>query len=103
MNNLLHDILKEAGVSDPWLEVAELIGQENFISMWKRLSEDAGRGSPVRVFLPKFSTYSTRIRNLYIKSMAERGMKSREILNQIKYEQGTVPSLRHIQRIIKGV
>lgn len=101
MDDLLIIVLKDTGVSDTWIEIAADIGAENFLSMWERLSDDSESGSSIRIQLPKFKLYLRYRRDLYIRSLAEGGMSSRNILNHLKYEQGKVPSLRHIQRIIK--
>lgn len=100
MDDLLKTALKKAGVSDDWLEIADDIGHDRFLSMWKKLSDRSKPGVPLS--LPKFKVYLRCRRDLYIKALAERGMRRLVIENQLKYEQGKAPSLRHIQRIIKA-
>ncbi len=102
MNDLFLIVLKDAGLSDFWIEIAEDMGQEKFLSMWKKLSENSTPGVSIQVRLPKFERYERYRRDRYIRYLYERGMSKLKIMAQLQYEHGKAPGLRQIHRIAKN-
>jgi len=103
MDDLKKTVLKDFGVSDVWLEIADEMGYEKFISLWQRLSDESEKSIQIDVFLPKFKGYLNSLRDSLILALAAGGMSSREIKTQLEYEQGITMSMRNIQRIKAGI
>jgi len=96
----LHDL----GLQRVWLEVAETIGVDSFMQMWRILDADpACRHSDglLEITLKKHSAYLRHVRNRMIRRL--HGTSTTEQIRKRVLEQfGEELSLRHIERIAKG-
>jgi hypothetical protein len=92
--------LRAIGLSRTWLDVAEAIGMEAFLSMW-RLLDDRLQEDDRRPFLPQFSSYLRFQRNRLIQSLHADGLKPRDIRHHLQHELRETLSLRHIARVIE--
>jgi len=95
--------LREMGLSQRWLEVAETIGIEAFLKMWAILDRD-NLQSPserecVRVWIPQMRRYFRFQRNKLIHALSSDGVSKYEIQKIIASELGERISIRHIDRI----
>ena len=87
--------LRDMGIGEKWLRIADTIGYESFMAVWKILSEDDIN----KVRVPKFSTYQRFYRNQIIKWLISNGMRYDQIRKYIKKNLREDVSLRHIYRI----
>lgn len=99
--------LREMGLSPTWLRIAETIGTEQFLSVWRILDESnrdlhRGRREKVRVWVPLYATYLRHRRNRYIKALAAEDLRPLDIQQRVYRELCERISLRHIVRIIAG-
>lgn len=95
--------LREMGLQRMWLDVAEEIGVDALLKMWRILDQDkASIGDDGRLLVPlrSYSTYIRYQRNRYIESLATMGMKPREIQEKLNAQLCEQISIRHISRLI---
>ena len=87
--------LKDMGIGNTWLRIAEVVGFEAFMGIWMILGEDES----IRIRMPPFSKYQRFQRNQLIKRMADEGLRREQIKKNIKKILCEDVSLRHIERI----
>lgn len=98
--------LKEMGIGEKWLHIAERIGFDNFIEVWTILDADNIRDlnmsyERVRFCIPTFKRYLRYRRNCYISILvAENNVDSKYIQKQISENLGEDLSLTHIKRLM---
>lgn len=92
------------GLHGMWLEVAETIGVDNFLAMWRILDvhpsnyEDNGmKLIPMR----RYKSYLRYQRNRYIEALDASGLSVQEIRDRLSKQLGEVISIRHISRLRK--
>ncbi|MFA6971656.1 MAG: hypothetical protein WC208_09685 [Gallionella sp.] len=93
----------QMGLQRVWLEVAEEIGVDAMLKMWRILDRDqASVGDDGRLLVPirSYSTFLRFQRNRYIESLNGTGMKPRDIQKKLKDQLCEQISLRHISRLI---
>lgn len=84
-----------------WLEIAVLIGVENFIAMWRVLCQEVdSRGDSQRIYIPRFSKYLRLQRNRVIMTLRSEGKKPKTIRKEYKAVTGQDVSIAHIWKII---
>ena len=99
--------LREMGLGKKWLMIAEAIGFDAFMAMWRILDsddiEDTGISSDrIRVWVPAFNRYLKFQRNRYIIFCASQGDSSAaEIRKAINTQLGELLSEAHIKRIME--
>lgn len=90
------------GLNRAWLRVAEVIGFEAFLAVWRVLEGDSvvanDRG---RIVVPKFATFLRFQRNRRIEELVDRGLSAPEIKAQLDSQTGERLHLVHIYRIIQ--
>lgn len=91
--------LRKIGLGAQWTDVADAIGFDAFVAMWRALDHHAA-GENQRLYIPRFSAYARYQRNRYIQSLADAGEKADTILCRVKDELCETISYRHISRII---
>lgn len=99
------DEFAEMGLPRVWLDVAELIGADNFLAMWRRLdAEDAftEREGRLIVKLRRYGSYQRYQRNRYIESLAKTGMTAVEISRRVSRQLCEQISVAHIRRLAKN-
>ena len=99
--------LKQMALPSVWMSIAELVGFESFISLWKILDENFKpkyHRNCIRVDMPGFSRFERYQRNGYIRRVfTETGLKAKHLRNVIKNDMGVELSVRQIDRIIQKV
>ncbi|MGR8932107.1 MAG: hypothetical protein ACU836_15860 [Gammaproteobacteria bacterium] len=94
--------LKEIGLATHWLEVAETIGVDNFLAMWKVLSKsDAVQNERHRTYVPQYDSWLRYQRNRVIISLHNDGLNAAEIMTRIKNDLGENIGIDQIKRVIK--
>lgn len=94
--------LRQMGLQRIWCEVAEVIGFDALLKMWRILDSDPDSiGDNGRLILPlcRYSTFLRYQRNRYIETLAEMGEKPRDIQRILKTQLCEEISLRHISRL----
>lgn len=92
------------GLQRVWLDVAEEIGVDALLKMWRILDADqASIGEDGRLLVPirSYATYLRYQRNRYIEELSARGMKPRQIREKLKAQLCEQISLRHISRLVQ--
>lgn len=93
--------LRRMGLSRMWLEVAALVGPEQFIDLWQIIdhhsTEDYGN---LRIRIPRFRRYMRYQRNRYIRSLASIGLKPQEIRARIERELGEQLHVEHVRKLV---
>jgi hypothetical protein len=95
------DELREMGVQRSWLEVAEAIGVDNFLKVWRILDADAtNKTEDGRRLVPmrSYSCFERFQRNRYIESLVDLGLSTTEIRSRLIQQIGEKVSARHILR-----
>lgn len=97
------DELREMGLQRVWVDVAEEIGVDALLKMWRILDRDLSSiGDDGRLLVPlrSYSTFLRYQRNRYIETLDSLGMKPKEIREKLNQQLCEQISLRHISRII---
>lgn len=98
------DELKKMGLQHGWIRVAEEIGFDAFLIVWRILDADPasyGGGGRLEIPLRAYSAYLRYQRNRYIETLTEMGYDAKEIRERLKEQLRERISLRHISRIQK--
>lgn len=96
--------LKKMGLQHVWIRVAEEIGFDAFLSVWRILDADPasyGGGGRLEIPLRAYSSYLRYQRNRYIETLTEMGCDAKQIRDRLKEQLRERISLRHISRIQK--
>lgn len=94
--------LREIGLGQHWLRVAEEIGVDNFLATWNILSrDDRVQDDCGRVHIPSISTYLRYQRNRVIGTMAADGSTASEIRHALKGRLGYDLTERYIRKLIR--
>lgn len=99
------DELRAMGLSKMWLRIADTIGYDSFIAMWKVFDDEPSARTDVgnlEVKLRPFHHYLRYQRNRYVESLAAVGMTWGEIQKKVRDELCEKVSRRHITRLMKG-
>jgi len=98
------DELSQMGLQRVWLVIAERIGVDNMLAMWRILDSDQSSiGDDGRLLVPirSYSTFLRYQRNRYIESLDSMGLKPIEIQKKLKDQLCEQISIRHISRLIQ--
>lgn len=99
------DELEIMGLQRIWIAIAEEIGVDNFMRMWRILDSDTGsHADDGRLLIPirRFSTYLRYQRNRYIEALVGMGLSPRQIREHLQRQLCEKLSIRNILRIIKS-
>lgn len=100
------DELRRIGLQRVWLDIAETVGVDTFLLVWRLLDADpAARPSgesSLRVTIRSYATYMRYQRNRYIETLADEGKTAQQIRQIIKRDLCETLSLRHIERLMVG-
>lgn len=93
--------LREMGLQRVWLDVAEEIGVDEFLKVWRLLSSDDANIDSGRLMIPirSYSTYLRYQRNRYIESLADMGFTASAIKDRVNKQLGEKLSDRHLSRL----
>jgi hypothetical protein len=100
------DELREMGVQQHWLKIAEEVGVDDFLKIWRILDREAqsydscGNG---RLLVPMrlYSTYLRYQRNRYINTLSCSGMPPSAIQKKLIEQLHEKISIRNISRVAK--
>lgn len=101
--------LREIGLGHKWLQMAEAIGFDNFMTVWSILDEENINNGGVtceriRMWVPAFKRYLRYQRNRYIIARAsDNDARPEKIQKEINKLLGEQLSLAHIKRIMDKV
>lgn len=98
--------LRQMGLQRIWLDVAEEIGVDALLKMWRIVDNDPDSlGDNGRLILPlcRYNTFLRYQRNRYIEALSNMGMKPREIHEKLNAQLCEQISIRNITRIVKKV
>jgi hypothetical protein len=91
------------GMPDWMLELANTIGFDNTLAMWRLLDAQrelrADDGLMINLQLRPFASYQRFQRNRFIESLGAMGLTVAEIRHKVKKELGEELSKRHILRL----
>jgi hypothetical protein len=94
--------LRRIGLQRVWLDVAEQIGVDAFLVVWRLIDADpscSSDGTTLRVPIRLYRTFLRAQRNQYIRTLAGMDVSPREIKRRLSRQFGESVSLRHIKRI----
>lgn len=100
-----HDELARMGLQRVWLDVAEEIGVDAFLAVWRILDSDPSarhKEGFLQINLKLYRSYLRFQRNRYIEALAARGLKPLDIQRNLIRQLRESVSLRHISRIAGG-
>lgn len=99
------DELQRMGLQRVWLDVAEAIGVDNMLTLWRILDADyAKKGADLgRVLVPirTYSTYLRYQRNRYIETLQAMSIPPAEIRDRVHRQLGEKLSMTHLYRILQ--
>lgn len=98
------DDLQRMGLARVWMQIAEEIGVDAFLKLWRILDADPAswhNETILRVRLRPYRSYLRYQRNRFIESLAAQGMKPPEIQKRVRQQLGEDVSHRHITRLSK--
>ena len=98
--------LEKIGIPSVWLRIAERVGFDTFLDIWRMLSDDESVRHDGGARLPKlrcYSAYSRYQRNKYICSLAEQGMPAGVIQEALRKNLREYLDITNVQRIAKRV
>lgn len=96
--------LERIGLPAVWLRIAERVGFDVWLDIWRTLSDDDSVRHDGGARLPKlrcYSAYSRYQRNRYIEALANNGASPKEIQTAIRKNLGEMLDITNIQRISK--
>jgi len=101
----LHE-LEKIGLPRIWVEVAEIVGMDAWLEVWRRISEDedARHHHDGGARMPKLRYYSAYLRyqrNRYIEALSKQGRTPQQIQKAIRNNLGDHLDIVTILRIIK--
>lgn len=94
--------LAEIGLSATWLSVAQLLGYDQFVAMWRLLSSDPALRNDddqIELRLRPFRAFERYQRNRYIATLVQAGIKPSDIHAMVRQDLGEKLSYRHIKRL----
>lgn len=94
--------LAEIGLQAHWLAVADIVGYDGFIALWKRLSADPALrndDNQIEIRLRPFKSYERYQRNRYIDTLVASGLKTRQINELLQVNLGERLSIRQLKRL----
>jgi hypothetical protein len=96
------DELETMGLRRSLIEVAEKIGVDNFLLMWRTLDADQRYShhnpSVLRIHVPRYQSYLRYHRNRYIESLFRAGFDAWEITDRVRRFLREEISVRNVLR-----
>lgn len=94
--------LAEIGLQAHWLAVADVVGYDRFIGVWRLLSADPSLRNDddqIELRLRPFRSFERYQRNRYIDTLVSAGLRASEIHDLVRKDLGEKLTLRHIKRL----
>lgn len=99
------DELADMGLQQVWLQVAQEIGVDNFLKIWRILDSDSsniGDDGRILIALRGYGGYLRFQRNRYIEALTDQGLNPLQIKERLQKQLSEKISTRHISRIQKS-
>lgn len=100
--------LRQIGLPRMWLLVAETVGFDLFLELWRRLTEEGAAMGYARdtngVRMPSLRDYDSYLRfqrNRYIAALAERGMTPKQVRRAVARNLGEPLDEKHVFKIMQ--
>lgn len=99
--------LREMGLQREWLDVADAIGVDEFLKVWRILDASSAahsrKGEDGRLMVPIrcYSTFLRYQRNRYVEALNAMGLTPPEIQRKLMEQLCEQISIRHISRLVK--
>ncbi len=94
--------LRKIGISNWLILLAEEIGYDNMLIVWRRLSYEAGKYGEHRIRIQRWTSFMRYQRNQLIFSLNDEGKTAKQIRKYLLSGLGESPAIIHIDRIIKN-
>lgn len=103
--------LASMGLPDYWLQVADYLGVDAFLGMWRildanRNSIPVSKSSGANSMAPTLRTYSNYLRfqkNRFVETLAAQGIEPKEIQSRVATQLCETISIVHIRRLTQKV
>lgn len=95
---------RQMGLQRVWLDVAEEIGADAMLKVWRILDRANAHGGDEGRFMVPMRSYGSFLRfqrNRYIEALDSQGVKPKEIRERLNKQLCEQISIRHISRILK--
>jgi hypothetical protein len=95
----------EIGLQEHWLQVAEIVGYDSFVALWRLLSTKLNLindGKQIELTLRQYQSFERYQRNRYIETLAMTGMSIGQIHSTITKELGDARSYRQVLRLVRA-
>lgn len=95
--------LKRMGLHHTWQKVAEAIGMDAFLTMWRILdSEEQFRHykGNLEINLRRYSSYTRYQRNAFIRDLSQAGLSNKEIAERLNKSLCEKLGVSHIQHLL---
>lgn len=100
------DELEKVGLPRLWLSMAERVGFDAFLDVWRMLSADRSRerdeGGLRMPKLRDFDSYLRYQRNRYIEALARQGMEPADIRKMVERNLGEHLDDSHVERLVRS-
>jgi hypothetical protein len=97
--------LRTMGIAAPWLRVADAIGVDAFLAVWRILDQESSFRSDQGDIVPRLRAYRSYLRyqrNRYIELLTSSGWTPQAIRDAVHLNLCERISLRHIYRVMSG-
>lgn len=94
--------LSEIGLASHWLAIAEIVGYEPFLALWRRLSSDPALrddDNQIELRLRPFRAFERYQRNRYIETLVATGLQHRQVHEMLVRDLGERLSYRQVKRL----
>ncbi|MFG6440499.1 hypothetical protein [Roseateles sp. LKC17W] len=94
--------LIDIGMSELWINVAHLIGYDDFVALWAAWSAEPslrGRSNAIELRLRTIRAFEKYQRNRYIETLVAAGLKPSQIYTMLQTKLGESMSFRHLKRL----
>lgn len=94
--------LRDVGLSNVWVAIAETVGVDAFLEVWRVLDDQVAQVNPGQreIYVPLFGSYMRFQRNRFIVSLGSQNVPHQEIKKMVKLYLCEDISSRHISRIL---
>lgn len=95
------DELRRMGLSRMWLDVADVVGPEQFLRVWQVIDQHAAEDyGNLRIRIPRFSRFLRFQRNRYIRTLAQAGYSVAEIQQRVQRELGASLHVESVRKLV---
>jgi hypothetical protein len=92
--------LLKIGMHPRWVNIAEKIGMDHFLVLWRALDSDATlSGGSILLSMPRLSRFMRHQRNAMVLALYQGGRSAKEIQRKIRVDLCESLTVRHIDRL----